>query len=283
MKIAFVTDTGTGHDPDYWKERGIYCLPLQIEYNGNSYDEYVTILYAKVIENLHEQVLMKTSLPKPGLMEDLFEDLKKEGYDAVFCVPICKGLSSTYDTLEMMAKEADLQFYGVDCYVTAVVQGRMIEIAKEMIESGHTIEETIARLERIAQSCETILLCDDLQHMKRGGRLTPTAAVLGGLLKIKPVLYLDKKTKGRVDVLAKVRTMSKAQDRVIEFIKEKGVLSDFTFIVAHVDVLDAAVDYAQKIQKTFDGAKVKIIDLVSAVGIHTGLGCLALQVFNENA
>ena len=283
MKIAFVTDTGTGHDPDYWKERGIYCLPLQIEYNGNSYDEYVTIPYAKVIENLHEQILMKTSLPKPGLIEDLFEDLKKEGYDAVFCVPICKGLSSTYDTLEMMAKEANLQFYGVDCYVTAVVQGRMIEIAKEMIESGHTIEETIARLERIAQSCETILLCDDLHHMKRGGRLTPTAAVLGGLLKIKPVLYLDKKTKGRVDVLAKVRTMSKAQDRVVEFIKEKGVLSDFTFIVAHVDVLDAAVDYAQKIQKSFDGAKVKIIDLVSAVGIHTGLGCLALQVFNENA
>lgn len=283
MKIAFVTDTGTGKDPEYWKEKGIYCLPLQIEYNGNSYDEYVTISYEKVIENLHDQVLMKTSLPKPGLMEDLFETLKKEGYDAVFCVPICKGLSGTYDTLEMMVKEAGLQFYGVDCYVTAVVQGRMIEIAKEMIESNHTVEETISRLERIAQSCETILLCDDLQHMKRGGRLTPTAAVLGGLLKIKPVLYLDKKTKGRVDVLAKVRTMSKAQDRVIEFIKEKGVLSDFTFIVAHVDVLDAAVDYAQKIQKSFDGAKVKIIDLVSAVGIHTGLGCLALQVFNENA
>ena len=139
MKISFVTDTGTGKDPEYWKEKGIYCLPLQIEYNGNSYDEYVTISYEKVIENLHDQVLMKTSLPKPGLMEDLFETLKKEGYDAVFCVPICKGLSGTYDTLEMMVKEAGLQFYGVDCYVTAVVQGRMIEIAKEMIESNHTV------------------------------------------------------------------------------------------------------------------------------------------------
>lgn len=283
MKIAFVTDTGTGKEPSYWEEKGIYCLPLQIEYNGNSYDEYVTIPYEKVIENLHEKVLMKTSLPKPGLMADLFSKLKEDGYDAVFCVPICKGLSSTYDTLEMMAKEAGLTFYGVDCYVTAVVQARMIEIAKEMIESGKTIDETIVKLQRIADSCETLLLCDDLQHMKRGGRLTPTAAVLGGLLKIKPVLYLDQKTKGRVDVLAKVRTMSKAQDKVIDFIKEKGVLSDFTFIVAHVDVLDAAVDYAQKIQKSFDGAKVKIIDLVSAVGIHTGLGCLALQVFNENA
>lgn len=283
MKIAFVTDTGTGKDPSYWQERGIHCFPLQIEYNGNSYDEYVTIPYKKVISNLHEQVLMKTSLPKLGLIEDTFSKLKEEGCDAVFCVPICKGLSSTFQSLEMVANQVGLKFYGVDCYVTAVVQDRMIEIAKEMIEKGHTPEEAIQRLERIAASCETVLLCDDLQHMKRGGRLTPAAAILGGLLKIKPVLYLDKGTKGRVDVMAKVRTMTKAQDKVIEFIKSRGVTSDYTFIVAHVDVLDAAVDYAQKIQKSFEGAKVKIIDLVSAVGIHTGLGCLALQVFDENA
>ncbi|MBB5185002.1 DegV family protein with EDD domain [Faecalicoccus acidiformans] len=283
MKIAFVTDTGTGKDPAYWQERGIHCFPLQIEYNGNSYDEYVTIPYKKVISNLHEQVLMKTSLPKLGLIEDTFSKLKEEGCDAVFCVPICKGLSSTFQSLEMVANQVGLKFYGVDCYVTAVVQDRMIEIAKEMIEKGHTPEEAIQRLERIAASCETVLLCDDLQHMKRGGRLTPAAAMLGGLLKIKPVLYLDKGTKGRVDVMAKVRTMTKAQDKVIEFIKSRGVTSDYTFIVAHVDVLDAAVDYAQKIQKSFEGAKVKIIDLVSAVGIHTGLGCLALQVFDENA
>lgn len=283
MKIAFVTDTGTGKDPAYWQERGIHCFPLQIEYNGNSYDEYVTIPYKKVISNLHEQVLMKTSLPKLGLIEDTFSKLKEEGCDAVFCVPICKGLSSTFQSLEMVANHVGLKFYGVDCYVTAVVQDRMIEIAKEMIEKGHTPEEAIQRLERIAASCETVLLCDDLQHMKRGGRLTPAAAILGGLLKIKPVLYLDKGTKGRVDVMAKVRTMTKAQDKVIEFIKSRGVTSDYTFIVAHVDVLDAAVDYAQKIQKSFEGAKVKIIDLVSAVGIHTGLGCLALQVFDENA
>ena len=283
MQIAFVTDTGTGKDPAYWQERGIHCFPLQIEYNGNSYDEYVTIPYKKVISNLHEQFLMKTSLPKLGVIEDTFAKLKEEGYEAVFCVPICKGLSSTFQSLEMVAHQVGLKFYGVDCYVTAVVQDRMFEIAKAMIEKGHTPEEAIARLERIAASCETVLLCDDLQHMKRGGRLTPAAAMLGGLLKIKPVLYLDKGTKGRVDVMAKVRTMTKAQDKVIEFIKSRGVTSDYTFIVAHVDVLDAAVDYAQKIQRSFDGAKIKIIDLVSAVGIHTGLGCLALQVFNENA
>ena len=80
----------------------------------------------------------------------------------------------------------------------------------------------------------------------------------------------------------KVRTMKKAQDKVIEMLKQKGVDASFTFVVAHVDALDGAKEYAQKIRAAFEGAEVSIIPLVSVVGIHTGLGCLALQVFQEN-
>lgn len=281
MKVAFVTDSGTGIQPSQMKEEGIYSLPLQIECEGVSYDEYETIPYSKVIENLHEQKLMKTSLPKLGKIEDTFEEIKAAGYDTVFCVPICKGLSGTLDAMEMIANQVGLKFYGVDCYVTAVVQRRMIEIAKEMFETGKTMEEIIERLDKIADSCETILLCDDLQHMKRGGRLTPMAATLGGLLKIKPVLHINKETQGKVDVMDKVRTMSKAQDKVIQHLLDLGVNKDYTLIVAHVDVLEEAKKYAAKIEAKIQDGKVEIIDLVSAVGIHTGLGCLAVQAFNE--
>lgn len=281
MKVAFVTDSGTGIQPSQMKEEGIYSLPLQIECEGVSYDEYETIPYSKVIENLHEQKLMKTSLPKLGKIEDTFEEIKAAGYDTVFCVPICKGLSGTLDAMEMIANQVGLKFYGVDCYVTAVVQRRMIEIAKEMFETGKTMEEIIERLDKIADSCETVLLCDDLQHMKRGGRLTPMAATLGGLLKIKPVLHINKETQGKVDVMDKVRTMSKAQDKVIQHLLDLGVNKDYTLIVAHVDVLEEAKKYAAKIEAKIQDGKVEIIDLVSAVGIHTGLGCLAVQAFNE--
>lgn len=123
--------------------------------------------------------------------------------------------------------------------------------------------------------------CVMIRSYERGGRLTPMAAALGGLLKIKPVLHIDKSTNGKVDVLDKVRTMKRAQDRVIKHLKELNVNSNYTFIVAHVDALEAAKEYAQKIESQIEGAKVKVINLVSAVGIHTGLGCLALQVFNE--
>lgn len=281
MKVAFVTDSGTGVLPSFMESEGIYCTPLQIECDGISYDEYETISYSEVIEKLHDKKVMKTSLPKLGRIEDTFEEIKKAGYDTVFCVPICRGLSGTLDAMEMIANQVGLKFYGVDCYVTAVVQRRMIEIAKKMYEANEKMEAIIERLNNIAASCETVLLCDDLQHMKRGGRLTPMAAALGGLLKIKPILHINKETNGRVDVMDKVRTMTKAQDKVIQHLIDKGVNKDYTFIVAHVDVLEAAKKYAARIEERIEGSKVEIIDLVSAVGIHTGLGCLATQVFNE--
>lgn len=280
MKLAFVTDSGTGFSAAFWKEKGIYCVPLQITVGNETFDENETIQYDQVIRNLHDQTMMKTSLPSLGKILDLFEELKKEGYEGIFAVPICKGLSGTLDAMESAASQLDLAFYGFDCYSTAVIQAQCILTAKNMYDAGKSVEEIMEVLESMAKTCDTILLCDDLQHMKRGGRLTPMAAALGGLLKIKPILHDNIETDGRVDVLDKVRTMSRAQDKVIERMKNFGVTPEYDFTVAHVDSLEAAEKYAQRIADSFPGSHVRIIDLVSAVGIHTGLGCLAVQVFN---
>ncbi|WP_288876160.1 DegV family protein [uncultured Allobaculum sp.] len=280
MKLAFVTDSGTGFSSEYWKKHGIYSVPLQITEGQNTYDEFEDISYAQVIDNLHQQKLMKTSQPSLGKIEDLFEQLKKDGYEGVFCVPICRGLSGTLNAMESAAHQMDLAFYGFDCGTTAVTQSHCIITAKTMYEQGKSIEEIMEKLEQIAGNCDTFVLCDDLQHMRRGGRLTATAAALGGLLKIKPILHVNRKTEGRVDAVDKVRTMSRAQDRTISLLKDMGTNKDYDFTVAHVDSLESAKAFARKIKENFDGATVRVIDLVSAVGIHTGLNCLAVQVFD---
>lgn len=281
MRVAFVTDTGTGISPEEWKKEGIYCVPLQIECDGVSYDEMETITYDQYIENLHQKKIMKTSLPRLGRIDDCFQEIKEAGYDTVFCLPICRGLSGALDAMEMTANNVGLNFVGVDCYVTAVLEQDCIRIAKHLYDEGMDIDDIVVHLHKIIETCDTILIFEDLQHMRRGGRLTPAAALLGGLLRIKPVLHLDESTKGRVDVMAKVRTMSKAQDTVIRRLKEMQADENYTFILAHVDALENAKIYAKRIEEAIAGAKVQIIDLVSAVGVHTGLGCLALQVFNS--
>lgn len=280
MKLAFVTDSGSGFTKEFWEKKGIYCVPLQITAGNDSFDENETITYQDVINRLHNEEVLKTSMPAFGKIADLFEKLKEEGYEGIFAVPICRGLSGTLDAMESAANDLGLQFYGFDCYSTAVIQAHCISTAKELYEQGIPVDVILDRLESIASSCDTILLVNDLQNMKRGGRLTPIAAALGGLLKIKPILHVNKETDGRVDVLEKVRTMSKAQDKVIDRMKSIGVNKDYDFTVAHVDAKEAAQAYADKISKAFDGAKVRVIDLVSAVGVHTGLGCLAVQVFD---
>lgn len=280
MKLAFVTDSGTGLSKEYWDKQGIYSLPLQLSSGSETFNEGETITREDVIDRLHKEEVLKTSMPAYGRIQDLFDELKEKGYDGVFAVPICKGLSGTLDAMESAANQADLKFFGFDCYSTAVVQAHCILTAKKMYEEGKSIDEILNVLEETAKSCDTILLCNDLNHLKRGGRLTPMAATLGGLLKIKPILHVNIETSGKVDVLDKVRTMTKAQDKVFDRMKNIGVTKDFDLTVAHVDAAEAAEAYAKKIRAAFDGAKVRVIDLVSAVSAHTGLGCLAVQVFN---
>ena len=280
MKVAFVTDSGSGKSVEEWKKEGIFSLPLQIEVDGKCYEEFETIQISDIIRDLHNQKIMKTSLPKLGEIEDMFEDIKQQGYDLIFTVPICSGLSSTLNTMEMAANTVGIDFVGVDCYSTAVVQTYMIHRAKELYEAGQTVEQITNVLKEMAKSCKTLLLCDDLQHMKRGGRLTPMAAALGGLLKIKPILYLEESTNGRVDVFDKVRTMKKAESRVIDYLLESGVDKGYKLVLAHVDALEEAKEYAARIEEKIEGSRVEIIDLVSTVSVHTGLGCLALQAFD---
>ena len=116
--------------------------------------------------------------------------------------------------------------------------------------------------------------------MKRGGRLTAAAALLGGLLKIKPVLHVNCQTDGKVDVLGKVRTVSKAQGFVIDRLKSLGAGPGWDITIAHVGVPEPAEAYAQRIREAIPGITTRIIDLVSAVAVHTGLGCLAVQAFD---
>ena len=114
MKIAFVTDTGTGQHPDYWEEKGIYCLPLQITCDGESKDEYTEITYSEVIQKLHEKKVLKTSLPSLGKIQDCFEKLKNEnkgnilgqyieslsGYpaDSLEYQALCEGVQALMET-----------------------------------------------------------------------------------------------------------------------------------------------------------------------------------------
>ncbi len=280
MKTAFVTDSGTGKMVDELLKDGIYSVPLQVSYDNKNYQDLEELGLDQIYQLMEDGVMLSTSLPSLGKIEELFESLKHEGYERIFAVPICSGLSGTINAMELCARNVGLEFEYLDCYVTSVIQEYLIKKAKKYYEEGKTIQEIKKILNQVIEATDTYLLPSDLQHLKRGGRLTPFAATLGGLLKIKPILKINKSTNGKIDVQDKVRTMHKAMDVVIKNIKERHCIDDrYIITVAHADDEEEANYFMQKIKDAFPTVQTRIIKLVSVVSIHTGIGCQAIQIF----
>lgn len=279
MKTAFVTDSGCGKSVEQLMSDGIYSVPLQVSYDGKNFHDQEDITIDEVYALMKDGKMLSTSLPSLGKIEELFSKLKEDGYERIFAVPICSGLSGTINAMAMCAEQLGLVFEYVDCYVTAVVQEYIIKLAKALFEEGKSIDEIKEVLRRVVDTTNTILLPNDLQHLKRGGRLTPLAATLGGLLKIKPILKINQETSGKIDVADKVRTMHRAMDNVIELMKKEHVDDTYLITVAHADDAEEADVYMEKIKAAFPNAKHQIIKLVSVVGVHTGRGCQAVQYF----
>lgn len=281
MKVAFVCDSGSGRTVAELNELGIFSCPLQISDGDTNYLELEDKTIAEIYDKVDNQEPLKTSLPPLGLINEMIEKIKNEGYDTVFCVPICSGLSGTGNAFRLACEEAGLDFIFVDTHVTAEVEFYCITQAKKMYEAGKSIDEILQELNKVIDSASTLLLPMDLQHLVRGGRLTPMAAALAGFLKIRPILRIDQTTKGRIDVFDKVRTLPRAMERVIEFMKDEGVGENYNIYVAYVKEKINCEKMLEKIRNTFPSASSYLIPLISTVGCHTGIGCIAIQYYKR--
>lgn len=281
MKIAFVTDSGIGKTSKEMAADGIISLPLQISVDGQSLQDMEDINKDQLIERLRCQKVMTTSLPSLGRIQECFEKLKEVGYEMIFAVPICSGLSGTISAMQTAAAQLDMPIITVDTCVTAVVQEYLIRTAKTMAEAGASLEDIQEACSKVIASTNTLILPSDMQHLKRGGRLTPLAATLAGLLKIKPILEINQKTEGRIDVREKIRTYAKALERAVQIMKEAPIDEHYSITVAHVDAPQTAEQLASILRRTFPKAEIQIIKLVNVVAVHTGLNAQAIQYFRR--
>ena len=281
MKIAFVTDSGIGKTAAEMAADDIISLPLQISVDGRSLQDMEDIDKDQLITLLQQQKAMATSLPALGRIQECFEKLKAEGYELIFAVPICSGLSGTISAMQTTAAQLDLPIITIDTHVTAVVKEYLIRTAKQMAEAGASMEDIQAACQQVIDTTNTLILPSDMQHLKRGGRLTPLAATLAGLLKIKPILEINQRTMGRIDVKEKVRTYTRALERAVQIMKEDSIDEHYSITVAHVDAPQTAEQLAAILRRTFPKSEVQIIKLVNVVAVHTGLNTQAIQYFRK--
>lgn len=283
MKIAFVTDSSSGIHPDVMKQKGIYSIPLQIvlaDQNKTMLD-FVDVTNAQIYQYIKDGISMTTSIPPLGMIEEMFHQIKEDGYDAVFCLPINPGLSSAHNAFRVAAQNENLMFLHVDIHTTSVCQAYCIENAKRMYDEGKPIEEIISWVQATGDSCVTFVVPNDLDQLKKGGRLTPLAATLAGLLKIKPIMVIDQGSEGKIDVFDKIRTYNKAMDRIVEELENRKVDDTYMLAIAHSDGIEYAEQMKQKLHAKFPSHEIEIVDLISVISVHTGIGCIGVQAFKK--
>lgn len=247
-KTAVLTDSGTGLTQKEAQEAGLFFLPLQVLHEDRQYLDGVSIQLHEVYDLLKQQAKLTTSMPPIGLVEETLTKIKEAGYDSIICIPITSGLSSSMALIQATAEEIGIKVHLIDCYSTCYLQRYLAMCAKQLADQGIAAEEIVKRLNDSIASSNTLIIPDDLQHLKRGGRLTPVAAALGGLLKIKPLLQLNQSCEGKIDVYDKVRTMSKAQEKAINTFVNEHVDGDYICSCLHTDALEAGNALKEKLQ-----------------------------------
>lgn len=277
MKVAVVTDSSSDIYESNESLTGIYKLPLQVSQEEDIYLEGETITKQEAFDMMNEGLIFQTSLPPVGRIEALFEQLKEEGYDLIFGVNISTGLSSTTSAMQGAAQTVGIDFEYFDAFTSGELLLTYAKAARTLFDNGFSVEEVQARLKEARDHSATFIVPDNLKHLMRSGRMSPTASILGGLLQIKPVLYLGQETGGKIEAEAKPRTMRKALNVVLDKYLEAGLDEDCIVYVVHVRNEEFALQLKEMIVERVAGVEIYVKELVTAVAIHVGLGAVATQ------
>lgn len=277
MSTRVVTDSGGGLSETEARLHGIDYLPLQVQIDDQTYLDGVNLSLNALYQALEEGKMPRTSLPPLGLIEDLFEQYQKEGVTDIILITLSDGLSSTNQAVQMAAREYGIKVHTTDIWTTLGVERYYALAAQNLLEKGIPPEEIIARIEESAAKSRGYLMVDDLNHLAAGGRLTPLAAKLAGLLKIKPILAVGKATEGKVDQYDKVRTLSKAVKKACDIVEgELEPDTDYLFIVLDGKSPEARIPL-KRLEKMRPEAPVWQQPMYSVIACHTGLGSVGVQ------
>ena len=282
-KVAIVSDSNSGITQKRAKELGITVLPMPFFMNDKTLYEDIDLDQEHFYQMLTDDVAISTSMPLVGNVIDTWEELLKE-YDEIVHIPMSSGLSGSCETAMMLAADYDGKVQVVNNQRISVTQKQSVFDAMALAEKGYSAKEIKEILERDKMESSIYIMVDTLYYLKKGGRITPAAAALGTLLKLKPVLQIQGE---KLDSFAKARTVKQAKSMMIE-----AMQNDFAnrfhdpegknmyLEMAYTYDTEAAEAFKTEVQAAFPKMKIIMDPLSLSVSCHIGPGALAIAVSN---
>lgn len=279
-KVAIVTDSNSGITQAQAKELGIRVMPMPFYINEEMLLEDIDLTQEQFYERLTEGADIHTSTPVLTNFTDLWDELLEE-YDEIIHIPMSSGLSSTCSTATMLAQDYDGKVFVVDNQRISVTQRQSVMDAMELAAAGKSGQEIYDKLMENKMESSIYIMLDTLYYLKKGGRITPAAAALGTLLKLKPVLQIQGE---KLDAFAKVRGKKQARRTMLKAMKAdfEGRFAPFVqngemcLQAAYTGNPEEAEEWKQEMQETFPGMEIHMDPLSLSVACHIGYGSLAI-------
>ncbi len=278
-RVVVVTDSNSGITQAEAKELGVVVMPMPFYINEEMFYEDIDLTQEQFYAKLAEGGDIKTSMPLVGDVTDKWDELLKE-YDEIVYIPMSSGLSSSCETAYMLSQDYDGKVQVVNNQRISVTMRQSVLDAKAMADSGKTAEEIKDILEEEKFNSSIYIMVDTLAYLKKGGRITPAAAALGTLLKLKPVLQIQGE---KLDAFAKARTVKQAKSIMIEAMKsdfEKRFDSPdgakMNLEMAYTFDKEAAEAFKAEVQAAFPNNEIVMNPLSLSVSCHIGPGALAI-------
>ena len=278
-KIAVITDSNAHITPQEAEKLGISVVPMPFMIGDETFYEGITLSREEFYAKMESGASIVTSQPSPSDVMKIWDDALKT-HDEVVYIPMSSGLSGSCQSARMLADDYDGKVQVVNNQRISVTQKRSVLDALEMAEMGMSAAQIREELEHVKYESSIYIMLDTLYYLKKGGRITPAAAAVGTLLRIKPVLQIKGE---RLDAFSKARTLNQGKNIMINAMKHDietlygGTDKENVWLYAvQGNVPDQFAEFSQEVRAAFPAFKVQDDVLSLSIACHIGPGALAI-------
>lgn len=274
--VAIVTDSTAYLPPRTMERHGITAVPLTVVLGDRALEEGTEISARSLAVALQKRRSVTTSRPSPEVFAETYRAAAEAGATGVVSLHLSAEFSGTYDAALLAAKEAPVPVRVVDTGMVAMALGFCALAAAEAAEAGDDLDEVVLAAERRAGVTSAYFYVDTLDYLRRGGRIGAAQALFGSALAVKPLLQLDG---GRIELLEKVRTASRAIARLEEIVADRAGTGAVDIAVHHLAAPDRAERLAERLRERVPGlVDLHVSEVGAVIGAHTGPGLLAAVI-----
>ena len=278
-KIAVVTDSTCDLELDVIKEHGIHVLPLRVVYADRDFKDRIEITPQQVYDSL-DQELPKTSLPSPGEVIDLFNQLKAEGFTHIISIHISSGLSGTFEMIKQVASEIKgITIEVVDSKALSMGLGFPVLEAVKAVKANLPFEAVLERVNSVIKRIKVYFVLSTLEYLKRGGRIGYVSATLGEILQLKPIISINEE--GKYFTITKVRGRKQSLSKMFELLQEKIKGSLANVAIMQGAAYDEAMELVEKVKGLKNVKQIVSMQIGPVMVVHTGPGLVGFAYYDE--